>query len=168
MPERIPGPAYRIHTPRLVIRCYEPADAPLLQSAIAESLEHLLPWMPWAHDEPEPLQAKVERLRRFRGMFDLGQDFVYAILDRDEARLLGGTGLAQGAISLRYDGVESGIDGCNALQVSPHHLERRELPMVDEACRCDGVQETDVFMHEVYQITRLRWLAARAGSDATR
>ncbi|HOG45168.1 MAG TPA: GNAT family protein [Anaerolineae bacterium] len=93
MPERIPGPAYRIHTPRLVIRCYEPADAPLLQSAIAESLEHLLPWMPWAHDEPEPLQAKVERLRRFRGMFDLGQDFVYAILDRDEARLLGGTGL---------------------------------------------------------------------------
>jgi RimJ/RimL family protein N-acetyltransferase len=87
------GPAYRIHTPRLVIRCWEPADAPLLKAAIDASKEHLLPWMPWAADEPEPVEAKVARLRTFRGRFDLDQDYVYGILNRDETEVLGGSGL---------------------------------------------------------------------------
>jgi RimJ/RimL family protein N-acetyltransferase len=49
--------------------------------------------MPWAHDEPTPLDDKVELLRRFRGMFDLGQDFVYGLFDRDESEVVGGAGL---------------------------------------------------------------------------
>ena len=28
------GPAYRIHTQRLVLRCWQPTDAPLLKAAI--------------------------------------------------------------------------------------------------------------------------------------
>ena len=87
------GPAYRIHTPRLVVRCWEPADAPLLKEAVDASLDHLRPWMPWAKDEPQSLEQKVELLRGFRGRFDLGEEFVYAIFDRDESRVLGGTGL---------------------------------------------------------------------------
>jgi RimJ/RimL family protein N-acetyltransferase len=86
-------PAYRIETERLVLRCWEPADAPLLKEAVEASHEHLLPWMPWAHAEPEPLQTKIDRLRRFRSAFDLGQDFIYAIFNRDETKVLGGTGL---------------------------------------------------------------------------
>ena len=86
-------PAYRIVTPQLVIRCYDPADAIMLQSAVTESLEHLLPWMPWAAAEPEPVDAKIERLRHFRANFDLGQDFVYGIFNPQENRLIGGTGL---------------------------------------------------------------------------
>lgn len=93
MPTVIPGPAYRIVTTRLVIRCYEPADAPLLKDAIDASLEHLRPWMPWAHAEPTDLQTKINRVRSFRGNFDLSQDFVYGIFDADESRCLGGTGL---------------------------------------------------------------------------
>jgi RimJ/RimL family protein N-acetyltransferase len=87
------GPAYRIQTARLVIRCWQPHDAPLLQTAISQSLDHLRPWMPWADSEPEELQVKIERLRRFRGLFDLGQDFIYAIFNADETLVLGGTGL---------------------------------------------------------------------------
>jgi RimJ/RimL family protein N-acetyltransferase len=49
--------------------------------------------MPWAHEEPQPLEAKVELLRGFRGRFDLGQDFVYGILSPDESEAIGGTGL---------------------------------------------------------------------------
>lgn len=89
----MPGPAYRIVTPQLVLRCYNPTDAPLLAASITESLEHLLPWMPWAAAEPEPLQAKIERLRRFRANFDLGHDYVYGIFNPQEKRLLGSTGL---------------------------------------------------------------------------
>jgi RimJ/RimL family protein N-acetyltransferase len=89
----MPGPAYRIETPRLVIRCWEPKDAPQLKAAIDASLEHLRPWMPWAEDEPEELDRKVERIRQFRGKFDLDQDYVYGIFSRNDTHVLGGTGL---------------------------------------------------------------------------
>jgi RimJ/RimL family protein N-acetyltransferase len=86
-------PPYRIATERLVVRCWDPRDAPLLKDAIDSSLEHLRAWMPWAHEEPQPLSKKVALLRRFRGSFDLGQDFVYGIFTRDESEVVGGTGL---------------------------------------------------------------------------
>jgi RimJ/RimL family protein N-acetyltransferase len=86
-------PPYAIRTERLLLRCWEPADAPLLDEAIRASLEHLRAWMPWAHHEPTPIAEKVDRLRGFRGRFDLGQDFVYGIFEPSGERVLGGTGL---------------------------------------------------------------------------
>lgn len=87
------NPAYRIETSRLVVRCYDPSDAPLLAEAVTASLEHLRPWMPWVYSEPEPIETKFQRLKRFRGLFDLGQDFIYGIFNRENTQLLGGTGL---------------------------------------------------------------------------
>jgi RimJ/RimL family protein N-acetyltransferase len=87
------NPAYRIQTQRLVVRSYEPSDAQLLADSIAENVEHLKPWMPWAHNEPEPIEAKVERVKRFRGLFDIQEDYIYGIFNAEETRLLGGTGL---------------------------------------------------------------------------
>ena len=89
-----------------VLRCWEPRDAPLLKDAVDSSLEHLREWMPWAHDEPQTLDEKVELLRLFRGNFDLGQDFVYGIFSADESQALGGTGLhtrvGDGAYEIGY------------------------------------------------------------------
>lgn len=90
---KIINPAYRIETDRLIVRCYQPSDAQLLADSVAESVEHLKPWMPWAHAEPEPFEEKQKRMLRFRGMFDLQQDYVYGIFNKDETKLLGGTGL---------------------------------------------------------------------------
>lgn len=102
----VPGPAYRAHTNRLVLRCWEPADAPLLKAAIDASLDHLRPWMPWTNDEPQDIDAKIDLLRRFRGNFDLGRDFVYGIFNRDESQVVGGTGLhsrvGEGGIEIGY------------------------------------------------------------------
>jgi RimJ/RimL family protein N-acetyltransferase len=89
----VPGPAYRIVTERFVVRCWEPDDAALLKEAVDSSLDHLLPWMPWAADEPQTLEEKVSLLRHFRASFDEGEDFVYGILDAREDRVLGGSGL---------------------------------------------------------------------------
>jgi len=89
----VPGPAYRVRTRRLLVRCWDPTDAVLLKTAVDESLEHLRPWMPWASDEPQDLQAKIKLLRRFRGKFDLGQDFVYGVFSPDEDKVLGSSGL---------------------------------------------------------------------------
>ena len=86
-------PPYRILTERLLIRCWDPRDAPLLKEAIDSSLDHLRPWAHWAHGEPTPLEDKVQLLRGFRGRFDLGQDFTYGIFAPDESEVLGGTGL---------------------------------------------------------------------------
>lgn len=90
---KIVNPAYRIETERLVIRCYQPSDAQLLADSVRDSVEHLKPWMPWAHNEPEPFEEKVKRVLRFRGNFDMQQDYVYGIFNHEETRLLGGTGL---------------------------------------------------------------------------
>lgn len=92
MSEKIPGPAYRVLTPRLCIRCWQPEDAAQLKAAVDASREHLIPWMPWARQETT-LQDQIDRLRRVRGEFDLGQDFAYAIFSRDESQVLGSTGL---------------------------------------------------------------------------
>ena len=88
-----PPAPYRIETARLVIRCYEPRDAPLLKEAVDSSLEHLQAWMPWALDEPQPLEQKQKLIELFRAAFDAGENFTYGIFDADETKLLGGTGL---------------------------------------------------------------------------
>ncbi|MCF2141834.1 MAG: GNAT family N-acetyltransferase [Candidatus Lokiarchaeota archaeon] len=84
---------YRVETPRTIIRCYDPKDAPLLEQAITESLEHLKPWMPWVHVEPEPIEKKINRLRKMRASFDLNKEFVFGIFNLKENQLIGGTGL---------------------------------------------------------------------------
>ncbi len=102
----ITNPAYRIETKRLVVRCYNPSDAPLLAASVTESVEHLRPWMPWAHNEPQSIEVKENGLRSFRGKFDLGQNFIYGIFDPTETRLLGGTGLhpriGEGGVEIGY------------------------------------------------------------------
>ena len=86
-------PPYRVVTERLVLRCWDPRDAALLKEAVDSSIEHLLPWMPWAVHEPQTLEQKVDLLREFRGNFDLGRDFVYGIFSGDESEVVGGSGL---------------------------------------------------------------------------
>jgi RimJ/RimL family protein N-acetyltransferase len=85
--------AYRIHTPNLVVRCWEPADAPQLTAAKNASKEHLLPWMPWALGEPSDLAANLALIRAWHAQFDTDQDYVYGIFDRVNSTVVGGTGL---------------------------------------------------------------------------
>jgi len=89
-----------------VVRCWDPRDAPLLKDAVDSSLEHLRQWMPWAHDEPQEIDEKAALLRRFRGLFDLGQDFVFGIFAADESEVLGGSGLhtraGEGGLEIGY------------------------------------------------------------------
>jgi RimJ/RimL family protein N-acetyltransferase len=85
-----PVPPYRVETERLVIRCWDPADADALDAAVEESLDELRPWMQWA---AEPFDdATVDVLRRFRGGFDLGHDFTYGVFSH-AGDVVGGTGL---------------------------------------------------------------------------
>ncbi|HYW14192.1 MAG TPA: GNAT family protein [Longimicrobium sp.] len=143
----MPSPAYRIHTPRLVLRCWQPSDAPLLADAVTASLDHLRPWMPWVHAEPEELEAKVQRLRAFRASFDLDKDYIYAIFTPDESEVVGGTGMhlrvGDGVleigywINVRHAGRGYATEASAALTRAAfeiHGVERMEI-------RCDPANE---------------------------
>ena len=93
MNDQAVNPAYRIETERMVIRCYNPNDARLLEKSVQESKAHLLPWMPWAGAEPEEIQKKIDRLRGMRANFDLGKEYVFGIFNKSETELIGGSGL---------------------------------------------------------------------------
>lgn len=101
------GPAYTIQTARTLLRCWSPADAARAHRAIDASLEHLRPWMDWARDSyPMSVAQQADVLRRFRGRFDLGEDFTYAVFDRSGTEVLGGSGLhprvGEGAREIGY------------------------------------------------------------------
>jgi RimJ/RimL family protein N-acetyltransferase len=101
-----PPAPYRIETERLVIRCWEPRDAPLLKEALDSSLDHLRPFMYWAHEEPQSVEKKAELLRSFRALYDTGESFIMGIFDRSEEQVLGGSGLhariGPGALEIGY------------------------------------------------------------------
>jgi len=89
-----PPAPYRIETERLVIRCYEPRDAPLLEEMILSSLDHLREFMPWIDAEPMTLEERVELIRtHFRSSFDTAENFVYGVFTADESEQLAGGGL---------------------------------------------------------------------------
>jgi RimJ/RimL family protein N-acetyltransferase len=96
---------YRIVSERLVLRCYDPIDAPLVKDAVDSSIEHLRPWMPWAQ-APTSLDETVALLRGFRAKFDLDQDWIYGIFAPDGSQVVGGAGLhprvAEGGLEIGY------------------------------------------------------------------
>ncbi len=155
------GPAYRIHTHRLVLRCWHPQDASLLTVAIEANLEHLRPWLPWAQHEPEDLETKIERLRQWRGAFDLGQDFLYGLFDRAETQVLGSSGLhtrvGPGAREIGYwihqDHINQGLatEATAALTKVAFvidHVERVEIHCDPDNVRSSAVPRKLGFCHE--------------------
>ncbi|MCH2107576.1 MAG: GNAT family N-acetyltransferase [Planctomycetes bacterium] len=85
--------AHRLLTERLELRCYEPRDAEELQAVSARNREHLIPFMPWALRDPETVDEKLELIRKWRGWFDTGRDFIYRVQRRGESEQIGGCGL---------------------------------------------------------------------------
>lgn len=98
--------AYKIETERLIIRCYQPEDARKLHEAVTLSVDHLSPWMPWINQEAGGIEGKLDRIRTFRGEFDLGKDYVFGIFNKAETKLIGSTGLhtraGEGAREIGY------------------------------------------------------------------
>jgi len=165
----VPAPAYRIQTPRLVLRCWQPADAPLLADAVTASLDHLRPWLPWAQAEPEELETRVQRLREFRAKFDTDQDYVYAIFSPDEREVVGGTGLhtrvGQGAleigywISVRHAGRGYATEAAAALTRAGfeiHGVERMEIRCDPRNERSASVPRKLGYTHDATLRARLR------------
>jgi RimJ/RimL family protein N-acetyltransferase len=84
-----------IETPRLVLRSFRVEDAPLLQEALAESVNDLrrfLWFLPWVAEEPTLESADV-RCRRAEANFMLRTDMPYLAFERASGTLVGSIGL---------------------------------------------------------------------------
>ena len=99
----IPDP---IRTPRLLLRCWEPSDAPLLKDAIDASLGHLRRFMPWAWNEPSSLEVFHDRIERYRADFAAGTEWRFGIFPRTGGEVLGMIGVHRrgppGTLDLGY------------------------------------------------------------------
>lgn len=79
-------------TARLLVRAPRPGDGKVVNEAIIESLDHLRPWMPWAH--PAPTLADTEiYMRRAAARFILREDLPFLLFRRGDGLFVGSSGL---------------------------------------------------------------------------
>jgi RimJ/RimL family protein N-acetyltransferase len=92
MPRPVSIP-YHLETERLVLRCYDPEDAPAVFAAVNESRAFLMRYLPWPETAHLTLAASEASMREKRGRYDLLQDLTMGMFHRADGRLVGGTGL---------------------------------------------------------------------------
>jgi len=86
-----------VATPRLTLRLWTAADVDVLAAAVAESLEHLRPWMWWVADEPLDGEARRRMLTANERDWAAGGDAVYGMFERSAG---GGPGTVVGGCGL--------------------------------------------------------------------
>ena len=160
---------YRIETPRLVLRCWSPEDAPLAKQAEDESRDHLRRFMLWAERGPEPFNDVVDKLRLFRSWFDTGEDFLYGAFSKGaEGRCIGGAGLhprvGKGGLEIGYwvhvDHLRNGIATEMAGALTRAAFEIGRVRWVEIRCASTNVGSAGVppklgFTHEATLKERL-------------
>ncbi len=143
----------RVETQRLALRPWLGEDLDAVRAALEESVDHLLPWIPWATAEKPTAEQVRALLAGWIEQRESGSNFIYAIFDRAEGRLLGGIGLyarvGPGSLEIGYwlrrSASGSGfateaaralaaaafaLDGVRALEIhtSPENLASRRIP----------------------------------------
>ncbi|PWT77080.1 MAG: N-acetyltransferase [Chloroflexi bacterium] len=86
---------------RVLVRPYAEGDAAALQEAVAESREHLRPWLPFA-DEHQTVDESRAFIRRVTARWLVREDMIVALFDAETGRYLGGSGLHPRGWDLRF------------------------------------------------------------------
>lgn len=81
-----------LETKRLLIRTPRAGDGQALYDAVSESVEHLKPWMPWAHS-PVTLENEEALARRAHASFLAREDMMLLLFEKRSNKLIGGSGL---------------------------------------------------------------------------
>lgn len=129
----------RIETERLVLRHLVRADADAWAMAIGASLESLKAFMPWAHDEPQPMSARLALIDLWRDGYENGTETQFGMFLDDV--FVGGTGL-------------STRRGAGVLEIGYWvHVDHRRRGIATEACRgqiaaafeVDGIERVEIW-----------------------
>jgi RimJ/RimL family protein N-acetyltransferase len=99
-------PAARIDTPRLLLRSWQADDAGALRDVFAASRAALERWTPWVLYGSETMDGLREKLQGYADNFSAGVEWRYAMIARDDERIVGGVSLhprvGPGAIEIGY------------------------------------------------------------------
>jgi len=137
-PPLLPPLPDQIATSRLLLRPWSADDAPVLKALIDANLEHLRAWMPWAMNEPSPVEAIAKRIEMFRGQRERGEDFGVGVLLGDQA--IGGAGLH------RRDG--PGVLEIGYWMATAHggrgYATEAAAALTDLAFRMDGIERVEI------------------------
>lgn len=74
----------QIKTPRLLLRVLKIADAPVLQQMLAANKEYMLPYIPWAIDEPQTIKEKENKIREWQSEFKNNTKYSYGVFDSND------------------------------------------------------------------------------------
>lgn len=77
---------------RVLVRPYRETDAPDLQQAIAESRDHLRPWLPFA-DRHQTVEETHDWILHVMAHWMLREDLTVGLWDATTSRFVGGSGL---------------------------------------------------------------------------
>ena len=90
-----------LHGERVIVRPYRVQDAQALQEAVAESREHIRPWLPFA-DEHQRVEESQNWIISEQAKWLLREDMVLSVWERETGRFLGGTGMHPHNWETRY------------------------------------------------------------------
>ena len=80
LPGRPARPPEQVAAGPLVLRRVHADDAGAIAVAVAASLEHLRPWMPWATPEAADLRSQLVRVAEADEMWESGTGFIYVMI----------------------------------------------------------------------------------------
>jgi RimJ/RimL family protein N-acetyltransferase len=92
-PARADLPPERVDAGAVVLRRIRSADAGAVAAAVAGSLDHLRPWMPWATPDSADRGNQLTRIAEADEMWESGISYIYSVLTADLGRLIGEIGL---------------------------------------------------------------------------
>jgi RimJ/RimL family protein N-acetyltransferase len=162
----------------LVVRCWTEDDAEPLAAAIAESTDHLRPWMAWIEHEPMDLEDRRRHIREWNELWRAGGDAIYGIwLD---GRVAGGTGLHKRGVPRTLEigywlhpsvvgrGLATrvarvlttaalGADGIDAVEIH-HDRDNVRSSGVPQRLGYRRLDDVDAQAHAVWRIEAVEWI----------
>jgi RimJ/RimL family protein N-acetyltransferase len=99
-------PPERVDAGAVVLRRIRSADAGAVAAAVAGSLDHLRPWMPWATPDSADRRSQLTRVAEADEMWESGISYIYSVLTAGHGTLVGEIGLhrrgGDGSIEIGY------------------------------------------------------------------
>ena len=86
-------PPERVDAGPVVLRRIRSTDAGAVAAAVAGSLDHLRPWMPWATPDSADRRSQLARVAEADEMWESGISYIYSVLTADHGTLVGEIGL---------------------------------------------------------------------------
>lgn len=97
------GVPTEVRTRRLLLRPFRAADAENVDALVMSSIDHLLPWQPWAAQEPHPIARRRKDLADLGDQLRDGSEAHYAIELPGCGMLLGSAAMVTGAAADRVE-----------------------------------------------------------------